>query len=305
MTEVPLASGRSSSTRDEFGDGRMHIGLAITPSSRSIHPATLARLAEERGFRSLFCSEHTHIPVPREIDVTAQGWFQEGYRSSMDPLTWLAAAAAATTKLWVGTGIALIAQHDPIALAKQIATVDVLSGGRLILGFGFGWNVEEMKNHGIDPRKRRAIAREHMLLMQRLWTDDEAEFHGEHVDLTRSWSWPKPIQAPYPTVLLGAGASDRNLDHLAEYCDGWLAHATVDRADLTRLRERAEAAGRDPDSIRIAVHRATPDAANLEKCRELGANSLTLSLTDGTADDALRALDEHTALVEKVFGATS
>jgi probable F420-dependent oxidoreductase len=301
MTSSGIETARSSHLREKLGDGQLRIGLALTPSSQSVHPATLARVAEERGFAGIFCSEHTHIPVSRITPYPPGGIFPEAYKYSIDPLTWLMAAATASTDLWLGTGVALVAQHDPIALAKQMASVDLLSGGRLIVGFGFGWNIDEVQGHGIDPKSRRAVAREHILTMQRLWEDDEAEFHGEYVNLPRSWAWPKPVQAPYPPILLGAAAGEKNFSHLVEYCDGWLANSTLRADDLAYLRRRAEAAGRDPNSIRIAVHRAYPERENLEKIRDLGANFLSLSIPDGAPEDALAAVDRYTALVDKVF----
>jgi probable F420-dependent oxidoreductase len=301
MTSSGIEAARSTALRESFGDGRLRVGLALTPSSQTVHPAVLARIAEERGFAAIFCSEHTHIPVSRVTPYPGGGVFPEAYKYSIDPLTWLTVAATASTNLWLGTGVALIAQHDPIALAKQIASVDLFSGGRLIIGFGFGWNIDECEDHGIDPRSRRAVAREHMLTMQRLWEDDEAEFHGKYVNLSSSWAWPKPVQSPYPPILLGAAAGEKNFSHLLEYCDGWLVNSTIRAEDIADLRQRAETVGRDPSSIRVAVHRAHPNRENLEQIRDAGADFLSLSIPDGGPDDALAAVDQYTTLVEEVL----
>ena len=201
----------------------MKIGLTIHATDRAMSPIDLAREAEARGFHSLYIPEHTHIPISRRTPApTGTKELGEEYRRSLDPYIALAAAASVTQTILLGTGISLPAQHDPITLAKEIATLDLVSQGRLVLGVGFGWNEEEMENHGIVFKRRRARVREHMLAMQALWSNEVAEFHGEFVDFEASWQWPKPVQQPRPRVLIGGGAGPKLFDHIAEYADGWM-----------------------------------------------------------------------------------
>ena len=175
----------------------MRIGLTIFATDLTIDPVTLARAAEERGFASLYLPEHTHIPVSRATAVpTGDAELPDEYRRTLDPLVALAGAAAVTTELRLGTGVSLVAQHDPIVMAKQLATLDSMSGGRFTLGVGFGWNREEMASHGVTYATRRDQVREHVLAMQALWRDDEASFEGRFVHLAPSWQWPKPHRRP-------------------------------------------------------------------------------------------------------------
>jgi probable F420-dependent oxidoreductase len=177
----------------------MQIGVTIHATDLAIGPAELACEAEARGFHSLYVPEHTHIPVSRRTPApTGDAELADEYKRSLDPYVALAAAAAVTRTIRLGTGVALVAQHDPIALAKQLASLDLLSCGRLVLGVGYGWNHEEMENHGIDVKRRRARVREVMLAMQALWANEVAEFHGEFVRFEPSWQWPKPLQQPRP-----------------------------------------------------------------------------------------------------------
>jgi probable F420-dependent oxidoreductase len=183
----------------------------------------LARHIEELGFESLFHPEHTHIPVDRAspFPATEDGRLPGVYLRNLDPLVSLAAVAAATSELVLGTAVCLVAQRDPFATAKAIATLDHLSGGRLVIGIGAGWNIEEMANHGVPAERRWRVVREHVLAMKALWTTDEAEFHGEFVDFDPVWSWPKPLQRPHPPILVG-GTGPRALDRVLGYGDGWI-----------------------------------------------------------------------------------
>src|SRR5512139_3119643 len=185
----------------------MRLGVTIHATDLAMSPVELAREAEARGFASLYVPEHTHIPTSRRTPApTGDAELAEEYRRSLDPWAALAAAAAVTSRIRLGTGVALVAQHDPIALAKQIATVDLLSQGRVVVGIGYGWNREEMADHGIEFATRRARVREAMLAMEALWASDVASFEGEFVRFEPSWQWPKPVQRPRPPVLLGGGA---------------------------------------------------------------------------------------------------
>lgn len=184
--------------------------MTVFLTDRDVGVAELARAVEERGFASLFLPEHTHIPVRRATPApTGEHPLPGAYARTLDPWVALSAAGAVTTRLRLGTGVALPAQHDPIALAKQIATLDHLSGGRVTLGVGYGWNLEEIADHGIDPQRRRAVVREHILAMQALWRDDVASFDGEHVAFEPTWAWPKPVQRPRVRTLVGGAAARR------------------------------------------------------------------------------------------------
>ena len=201
----------------------MKIGVTLFATDRSMSPVELAQQAEARGFYSLYLPEHTHIPTSRRTPPpTGDEVLAEEYKRSLDPYIALAAAASVTEKIRLGTGIALVGQHDAITFAKQLATLDLLSNGRLVLGIGFGWNHEEMENHGIDVKRRRALVRDKMLAMQALWSNEVAEYRGEFVCFEPSWQWPKPIQQPRPRVLIGGAAGPKLFDHIAEYGDGWL-----------------------------------------------------------------------------------
>jgi probable F420-dependent oxidoreductase len=221
----------------------MDAGVAYFPTHDALGPAELARLVEERGHRWLMWAEHTHIPASRE---TPWGGFEGApglprkYVHTYDPFVASAYALAATTALRVGTGIALVAQRDPIVTAKEVASLDHLSGGRFDFGVGAGWNREEMANHGTDPRTRMRRMREHVLAMKAIWTQQEASFHGEFVDFDRIWSDPKPLQRPHPPILVG-GNGPTVLDRVLEYGDAWMpnhANGIVER--VGELRERAE-----------------------------------------------------------------
>jgi probable F420-dependent oxidoreductase len=273
----------------------MKLGVTIHATDLAMSPAALAREAEQRGFYSLYVPEHTHIPVSRRTPApTGDAELADEYRRSLDPYVALAAAAAVTSSIRLGTGVALVAQHDPIALAKEIATVDLLSGGRFVLGIGYGWNHEEMENHGIDVKRRRSRVRETMLAMQALWANEVAEFHGEFVRFEPSWQWPKPVQQPRPTVLLGGAPGPTLFSHVAEYADGWLpiGGSGLARA-LPELRRACEERGRDPGALQIVPMGVFPDAGKLEHYRSLGVTEVVLRLPSAPRDEVLPVLDAY------------
>jgi probable F420-dependent oxidoreductase len=278
----------------------MELGLTIFATDRCMSPVELAREAEARGFHSLYVPEHTHIPVSRRTPPpTGEAELAEEYRRTLDPFVALAAAATATTRLRLGTGIALVAQHDPIALAKTVATLDLLSGGRLVLGVGYGWNREEMEDHGVDPRRRRARVRETMLAMQALWSREVAGFSGEFVRFEPSWQWPKPVQQPRPPVLLGGAAGPTLFAHVAEWADGWMPIGGAGlRAALPALRRAMEEAGRDPTSLRVVPMGVLPDPAKLDHYRAIGVSEAVLRLPSATRDEVLPVLDTYAGHVE-------
>jgi probable F420-dependent oxidoreductase len=275
------------------------IGITMFATDVSIGPAELAREAEARGFESLFVPEHTHIPTSRRTPYPAGEPLPDEYRRTFDPFVALTAAAAATERIKVGTGICLVAQHHPINAAKATASIDVVSNGRFVFGVGFGWNHDEMEDHGVEPKRRRAQCREHVLAIKSLWQDDEASFDGEFVHLPPSWSWPKPIQRPHPPILVGGAAGPTLFQHIVEYADGWVPMGGRGLGEnIPKLRGLAEDAGRDPASIRVTVAiDAPPDPARIERYSDLGVERLVLWLPSAAADVVLPILDRYAALM--------
>ena len=280
----------------------MDIGVAIFPTDTTMQPADLARHAEERGFESLWFPEHSHIPVSR---ATPWGG-REGapplpdyYWRSHDQFVALGAAAAVTSRIKLATGITLVAQRDPIWTAKQAATVDFMSDGRLIMGVGYGWNKEEMGHHGTAYTKRREILRENVLAMKALWTDDEAEFHGEHVDFEASWAWPKPKQAGGPPIVLGGAAGPRTAADVAEFADGWMPigarHAM--ESGWGEIVKACDAIGRDPSTIEKTIFFAKPTVEELESLSAAGVSRAVLGLPQGDEAEVMTALDELAGLL--------
>ena len=269
--------------------------MTIHSTDLTMSPAELAFEAEQRGFASLYLPEHTHIPTSRRTPApTGDEQLGEEYKRTLDPFVALAAAAERTERILLGTGVALVAQHDPIVLAKTLATLDVLSGGRAVLGVGYGWNREEMESHGVDPSQRRAIVREHLLVMGALWSEEVAEFHGSHVDLEPSWAWPKPVQQPRIRTLIGGAAGPTLFAQVAELADGWMPIGGAGvAAALGDLRQAAEAAGRDPGSIDVVPFGTIPDPGKLEHYREIGIAEVVLRLPGSGRDEVLPVLDAY------------
>jgi probable F420-dependent oxidoreductase len=270
-------------------------------TDRSMNVVELAQAAEERGLYSLYAPEHTHIPSSRDTAApTGDAELGDQYRRTLDPFVALTAAASATTRLRIGTGICLVAQRDPIVTAKEVATLDYLSGGRFTFGIGFGWNREEMADHGVTYADRRAVVREKTLTMQRLWRDDEASFSGEHVHLSPSWAWPKPVQQPNPPVLIGGAAGPTLFAHIVEYADGWIP---IGGRGLTQaipeLHRAAEEVGRDPATLTVVPFGTIPEQGKLDHYATLGIPEVVLQLPHGPAADVLRVLDRHAEFVER------
>jgi probable F420-dependent oxidoreductase len=277
----------------------MHIGAVIFPTDLSIRPDQLARELEDRGFESLWVTEHTHIPTSRRTPWPGGPVLPEEYRRTLDPYVALTAAAAVTERLGLGTGISLVAQHDPIVLAKTIASLDLLSSGRFILGIGVGWNEDEMEDHGVDPKRRRSIVREKVLAMRELWTEEEASFDGEHVSFPPAWSWPKPVSDPHPPILMGGAGGPLTFRHVVEYCDGWMPiHGRRTIADkLDGLRAAADEAGRDMTTIELGVFGCPPDPKVIDDYTSLGFTRCVLTVPPTGEDDALRTLDRYADVV--------
>lgn len=273
----------------------MKLGLTIFLTDQVMNPVRLVREAEARGFHSIYFPEHTHIPVARNTPHPEQGHdFDPSYRRTLDPYITLAACSSVTSTIRLGTGVGVVAQHDPIILAKELATLDLLSGGRLVLGIGYGWNRDEIANHGIDPSRRRGRLREVMLAMTEIWSNDVAEFHGKQVEFPPSWSWPKPIQQPRPRVLIGGPAGPRLFGHIAEFADGWMPiGASGFREALPELRQAFAEAGRDPASADAVPFGVMPTPGKLEYLAELGVREAVLALPSGGEDEVLPVLDAY------------
>ena len=279
----------------------MRFSTALFATDRTVNPVSAALAAEERGFHAFYVAEHTHIPVSRDTPHPLTGdTLADEYRRTLDPWTTLAAVSTATTRIRLGTSVALVAEHHPITLAKAIATVDFLSNGRVVLGAGYGWNLEELGHHGVRPEDRRSVVREHLLAMQSLWSDEEASFDGEHVRFAPSWSWPKPVQARIP-VLIGAGAGPRTFAHIAELADGWMPHGGGGLSkSLPALRRTWEEAGRDPVALEIVVMGVIPDRGKLEHYRTLGVTEVVLGFPGDDPSAMARTMDAHAATMAEM-----
>jgi probable F420-dependent oxidoreductase len=279
----------------------LKFGVSIFPTDRTIDPAAVARAVEARGFESLWFPEHSHIPTSRETPWGGRPGappLPEMYWRTHDQFVALTAAAAATTTLRIASGITLVAQRDPIWLSKQVASVDVLSGGRLIFGVGYGWNKEEMAHHGVRYTQRRALLREKVLMMKRLWTEDEASFDGELVTLEPSWAWPKPIQKPHPPIILGGAAGPKTIAHIVEFCNGWMPiYGRHDIAGkIADIKRAAAATGRDPSTIEFGVFSAPRDPAELEALVTAGVTRAVFPLPSVEPDVVLEKLDKYAGL---------
>lgn len=273
-------------------------------TDRTVTPAVLAVEAEARGFGSLFVTEHTHVPVQSLIRWWGGQPMPDEYKRLHDPLIALATAAAVTTRIRLGTGVLVIGQREPLALAKQLASLDHLSDGRLVLGTGYGWLRTELADHGIAWHDRRTVWAEHIGAVTALWRDDEASFTGHHVRFGPVWSYPKPRQRPRPPVLLGALGTDANLRDVAAHADGWMPiEGTEDIAvRWRRLLEFAAGAGRRPDDLALVVYASAGQSADLDHYAELGADTVVVALAGAT--DARSQLDQHVALVDRYHGST-
>jgi len=272
----------------------METGLAIFLTDESIGPAELARSAEERGFGALFVTEHTHIPLGDGTPLNARGEVLPGYyQRILDPFVALTAAAAVTERLRLGTGVSLIIQRDPIVTAKEVATLDLLSGGRVELGVGAGWNREEIENHGTPFDKRFGVMRERVEAMKAIWTQDSATYHGKYVNFEAIASWPKPVQQPGPPVLIG-GNGERVLDRVLRYGDGWIPNREDGLAE--RIAELRSRAGR---RVPVTYFGAPSDDGVLDRMQAAGVDRVCFDLPSAPADIVLPELDRLAALVQR------
>ncbi|MDJ0342400.1 TIGR03619 family F420-dependent LLM class oxidoreductase [Streptomyces sp. H10-C2] len=270
----------------------MRINATIFLTDETIAPVRLAEEVEQRGFAGLFLPEHTHIPVARTTPAPMGEPLPREYGRTLDPFTALAAAAAVTRRITLGTAITLVAQHDPIVLAKQIATLDHLSGGRFTLGVGFGWNVEEAADHGVEWNRRRELVRDRMRVMRALWAPEPTAYKGEFASVAASDAYPKPV-GPLRT-LVGGAAGPKLFGHIAEYADGWMPIGGGGLAEaLPRLREVWAAAGREPGALQVVPSAVRPNAGKLGYFRDLGIEECVVQLPPAGTDDVLRVLDDY------------
>ncbi len=280
----------------------MKFGVEIFPTDTTIQPVEMGRETEARGFESLWFPEHSHIPTSR---VTPWGGragapdLPDFYWRTHDQFVALGAVAATTTTLKLGTGICLVAQRDPIWTAKEVASVDLLSQGRMLFGIGYGWNKEELAHHGVDYRERRGRVRESVLAMKQLWAEDEASFAGEHIEFSPSWSWPKPVQTPHPPVILGGSAGPKTAAHIAEFCDGWMPIGGRYALDTgwQEVVKACEAIGRDPQTVELGVFAGPMKVDALHELAAQGVQRVVFGMPQGPRDEVLQALDTAAEVV--------
>jgi len=295
----------------------MEFGLTYSPTHYNANVVTVAREAERLGFESLFVPEHSHMPLATDFPLAPETPMV--YKSMFDPFVALAAAAAVTENLKVGTSIALIPQRDPIHTAKEVATLDQISNGRVVLGIGAGWNEEEMEAHGTDPRTRFRLMREKVEAIKTLWTEEVAEYHGRHVEIPPTWQWPKPVQDPHPPILMG-GAGANVLNRVVNYCDGWLPAVSMNFTE--DLRGRFTPIEEFPDECaklqRLAEERGKPrphvqcgldivSRIPLDQLEEMGVTRLMVGLGDAalegvTEDDVRPAVERARERVDQLTG---
>ena len=279
----------------------MEFGASIFFTDYSITPAELAVALEERGFDSLWAAEHSHIPVPRKTPPPGGGELHKRYYDVMDPFVTLTAAACATKRLKLATGIALVIQRDTIQTAKLVASIDQVSSGRFLFGIGGGWNQEEIENHGTVFVTRMRKMREQIEAMKAIWTESKPEYHGEIVDFGPMMTWPKPVQKPHPPVILG-GAFPWAARRAIRYGDGWYPNAASGNPEeyMPAFRKMAQEAGRDPASLPVTLGGAPEDADKLKRFRDLGAARVNVTLMSEKADAILPILDRWAGLMRQL-----
>jgi len=277
----------------------MDYGVCIFATDYAMRIDDLAREAEQRGFESLWVPEHTHIPASRRSPFAGGAQLPKEYWHTLDPFVALTAAAAATKRLRVGTGICLVIERDTITTAKEVASLDLLSGGRFLFGIGGGWNAEEMEDHGTAFKTRFQKMREQVLAMKEIWTKEEPKFRGDFVNFDPMWSYPKPVQKPNPPVLLG-GESGYTLQRVVDFCEGWFPRGRNPQAvfdGLADLAVRAGKAGRDMKTIAVSVFGAAPDRAVLDRFAGAGVTRAIFRLPSEGRETVLPLLDQWTKLI--------
>ncbi|WP_326548613.1 LLM class F420-dependent oxidoreductase [Mycolicibacterium sp. ND9-15] len=271
----------------------MEFGISTFVNDDTIDTVSLARAIEERGFHALAVAEHTHIPASRQSPYPMGGDLPKIYYRTLDPFVTLAAAAAVTSEIELITGIALLIQRDPIITAKEAASIDVISGGRFVFGVGAGWNIEELRHHGTDPKTRGALLDERIEAVKALWTDEPAEYHGRFVDFDSSYSRPKPVQKPHPPLLIG-GDSDATVRRVIRHEAGWMSNPLpVDRL-TKRITQMRDGASHD---VPLTTFGTPIDPAYWRALDDLGYRQANLLLPTKSRDDSLRLLDDYAAKV--------
>ena len=282
----------------------MKIGAVMFFTEYSMSPAALARELEDRGFESLWVPEHSHIPLSRVSPYPGGGPLPRPYYDILDPFLALNTAAAVTTKLKIGTGVCLMNQRDPIQTAKMVSTIDQLSAGRFLFGIGNGWNRDEMENHGTDFASRHKLVRERTEAMKAIWTQDDAEYHGELVNFDKMNQWPKPVQKPHPPIIVG-GAFPFAARRAIRYGDGWIPRADRLEKDgvgvlIDKFRQMATEAGRDPASLPITIFRVPEKIDQLRFCQQIGIDRVVFSLPADKEDSILPILDRWSELQRRL-----
>ncbi len=278
----------------------MEFGLYMFITDESVDPVTVGRMVEDAGFGSLFLPEHTHIPASRETPYPGGGDLPREYWRTYDPFVALTAIAATTTRLQLATGVCLVVERDPIITAKEVASLDAICGGRFLFGVGGGWNREEMRNHGTDPRTRMALLTERVEAMQAIWTQDEPSYHGEHVDFDRLWSWPKPVQRPHPPILVG-GSGPTTFDRVLAFGDGWMPiNRGKDEAlatGIAELQRRAQEVGRD--RIPVTLFGAAPKPEAIAAYAQMGVDRCVFRLPTAGADEVAARLERYAGVLAR------
>ncbi|MFT5223657.1 MAG: putative F420-dependent oxidoreductase [Glaciecola sp.] len=284
--------------------GRLRVGATSMLTDQGIDVVDLARELESRGFDALHLPEHTHMPVVREIEHPLMDSLPEEYRRTLDPFVALSMAAAVTTRLRLGTGILLLGQRDPIVTAKAIATLDHLSDGRFVLGLGYGWNREELADHGVAWGDRRAVIHERLSLMQALWSQEVASFDGQTHHLPASAAWPKPKAGGVP-VWLGVSPGPNNFAAVAQIADAWIPHGSSGlETSMAQLHATCESGGRDPATVATIPFGVLPTPGKIQRLLDLGIREI-VTLVDGSSRDvAMRTLDEQSATLDTVLGSS-
>ncbi len=279
----------------------MHVGLSIFPTASSLDPTALGPLIEARGYESVWHPEHTHFPVDRDSAYPGTGDMPPEYVETLDPFVSLAAIAATTERIKLGTAICLIVQRDPITTAKIVSSLDQISRGRVLLGVGLGWNRAEMRNHGTDPKTRTALLGERVEAMRAIWTNDEAEYHGRYVDFDPITQWPKPYQQPHPPVLVG-GSGPTVLERVVRYGDAWFPSLVGGKEEglderIAELQRLAAAAGRGP--IPVTINGAPTDGERLARYASWGVERVTFFIPSAGRDEIERRMDEIDAAMRE------
>ena len=273
-------------------------GIATFVTDDGIDAVSLATAIEDRGFDALVVAEHTHIPASRESAYPAGGDLPDMYYKTLDPFVTLAAAAAVTSRIELFTGIALLIQRDPITTAKEAASIDLISNGRFVFGVGAGWNIEELRDHGTDPKTRGALLDERIEAIKALWTDEPAEYHGKFVDFDASYSRPKPVRQPHPPIFIG-GNSDATVKRVIRHDAGWISNPLPVDGLASRVRQMRDGSGRD---VPLAMFGTPVDADYWRAVDDLGFDQVALMLPSVPRDETLRLLDEFAAKVAEYRG---